>query len=122
VATLPDAKVHLLPLDTVVSVANEQTLFEAAREQGLNWPTACHGEGWCTLCYVAVVEGNEQLPLPSIAESEALSNLSEAVRSGLHPIRLACQIRPVVGLKVHKRGVGRDKSKSRILSEGKTDV
>lgn len=93
------------PKGVVVEVPRGQSVFEAAVEQGLRWPTTCEGMGTCHLCAMSVIEGAEHLEAAGPLEAEGLAAIVDTARKG--ELRLACQVRPAGDLVVFKRGVRR---------------
>jgi len=97
------ARVTVLPRGVTLAVGAGQSVYEAAVEQGVRWPTTCEGLGTCHLCYMSVVDGAEQLNPVEPFEAEGLADLVDTVGEG--QLRLACQVRPRGDLVVVKRGV-----------------
>ena len=95
--------VTVQPRGVVVVVSPGQTVYEAAVEQGVRWPTTCQGMGTCRLCFMSVIEGADDLDPVEPFEAEGLAAVLDPVRKG--PVRLACQVRPRTDLVVIKRGV-----------------
>lgn len=97
------ARVTVLPRGVVVDVPAGQSVYEAAVQQGVRWPTMCEGLGTCHLCYMTVVEGAEHLNPVEPFEAEGLVEIVDTEGEG--QLRLACQVRPEGDLVVVKRGV-----------------
>jgi ferredoxin len=95
--------VTVLPRGVTVTVGSGQSVYEAAVEQDVRWPTTCEGLGTCHLCYMSVVEGAEGLDPVESFEAEGLAEVIDTAGQG--PLRLACQVRPKRDLVVFKRGV-----------------
>lgn len=100
--------VTVQPSGLVFSADVGETVFAAARRNGLRWPTVCGGEGTCHTCAVEVLDGDSALAPPDDYELEQLDDIRAFAA---HPLRcrLACQARiaaprPVV---VHRTGVRR---------------
>ncbi|XVQ14972.1 2Fe-2S iron-sulfur cluster-binding protein [Spirillospora sp. CA-255316] len=103
---MPDPEavtVTVLPRGVTVSVDPGQSVYEAAVEQDVRWPTTCEGMGTCHLCFMSVIEGAEHLDPVEPYEAEGLAEVVD--RGGKGPLRLACQVRPRRDLVVFKRGV-----------------
>ena len=94
--------VTVLPRGAVVTVEAGQSVYEAAVQQGLRWPTMCEGLGTCHLCFMSVVEGAEHVNPVEPYEAEGLAELVDTDEGQL---RLACQTRPTGDIVVVKRGV-----------------
>ena len=96
------ATVTVLPRGAVFAVEAGQSVYEAAVQQGVPWPTMCEGQGTCHLCYMSVLEGTENLNPIEPYEAEGLVDIDD---TGEGQLRLACQVRPEGDLVVFKRGV-----------------
>jgi len=102
------AAVTVQPRGVTVLVSAGQSVYEAAVEQGVRWPTMCEGLGTCHLCFMVVVEGAEHLDPVEPFEAEGLADIVDTVDTvGGGQLRLACQVRPRGDLVVVKRGVRR---------------
>ncbi len=95
--------VTVQPKGIVLDVARGQSVYEAAVEQSVRWPTTCEGMGTCHMCFMSVIEGAEHLNSVEPFEAEGLEAVLDPVNEGT--LRLACQARPVGDLEVVKRGV-----------------
>ena len=102
--------VRVLPSGIDFSVAPDETVFEAARRQGILWPTVCGGAAECTKCFMTVLEGAEHL--------SSMGNTERAVLHQMRPRgnqaqleRLACCVRLTGDIEVHRRSVRRTISK-----------
>ena len=82
------AEVTFLPAGVVVTAASGESLFEAARRNGVAIATACVGQATCGLCRVKVVAGEHNLTDFGAAERRHLGNVYFITRQ-----RLACQAR-----------------------------
>nr|WP_279537774.1 2Fe-2S iron-sulfur cluster-binding protein [Amycolatopsis acidicola] len=69
-----------------------ESVFECAQRQGVRWPTTCHGQGSCHMCFMSVTAGAELLEGAGTWELEGLAELGE-VGSVPGVLRLACQTR-----------------------------
>jgi ferredoxin len=96
--------VTVLPLDVTVDVAETEPLMEAARRQGLWWPTVCGGDAECGTCWVIVAEGWEHCAEAGELERNRLALGMKAKESRA---RLACQLRVSGPVTVHRRSVRR---------------
>ncbi|RDI69946.1 ferredoxin Fer [Halopelagius longus] len=67
-----------------ITVEPNQSLLEAAEEQGFAWPYACRG-GACANCAVAVIDGEMEMDSSNILPSEMIAD----------GIRLSCLNGPV---------------------------
>lgn len=74
---------------TTVSVTKGTSLLEASLQANIPHAHVCGGRGRCSTCRVQILEGLEQLPPPSIEETELLLK----VNCG-NSVRLACRTRP----------------------------
>jgi 2Fe-2S ferredoxin len=97
------ATVTVLPRGVTVTVAPGQSVFEAAVQQDVQWPTTCEGMGTCRLCFMSLVEGDEHVNPVESFEAEGLEEVVDNAQRG--ELRLACQVRPSGDLVVFKRGV-----------------
>jgi ferredoxin len=89
------ARVTFEPVGVTIELADGQSMFEAARGEGLLLPTACVGRGTCGLCRVKILEGAEHLPPPNAVEKRHLGNTYFITR-----LRLSCQLQPAGDVKV----------------------
>lgn len=98
--------VRVLPAeDVVVEVDDGETLMAAAQRSGFRWPTVCHGEAQCQVCFVTAREGAISAPAPGPAEAQGLAVLAERLTFEPGTVRLACQFQPAADCTVYKRGV-----------------
>ncbi|RYF56335.1 MAG: (2Fe-2S)-binding protein [Comamonadaceae bacterium] len=95
--------VTVQPKGIVLDVASGQSVYEAAVEQHVRWPTTCEGLGTCRMCFMSVIGGAEHLNPIEAFEAEGLDAIVDPVKEGT--FRLACQTRPTGDLVVVKRGV-----------------
>lgn len=70
-----------------IDCAAGETVFVAARRQGVPIPTACVGRGTCGLCRVKVLAGEANLPPVSEIEKRHLGNTYFITK-----LRLSCQL------------------------------
>ncbi|CAI7979690.1 Ferredoxin [Frankia sp. Hr75.2] len=108
------ATVTVRPKNITFGVAPRQSVYEAAVQNGIRWPTTCEGLGTCHLCFMSVIEGADRINAVEPLEAEGLAEIVDTSREGT--LRLACQVRPDGDIVVVKRGVrelpGRPHSKS----------
>ncbi len=96
--------VRVEPLGVSIEVARGETLMAAAERQGYRWPTVCHGQALCTVCFI---EDSDAFEPPGQLELTGLELFAERSYYKGKALRLACQARPVVNTVVIKRGVRR---------------
>ena len=72
-----------------------QTLLEIIRAHSIAHASLCGGRGRCTTCRVRIDEGISELEKPSTLEQFALGRIGAAAN-----VRLACQTRPRVPIKI----------------------
>ncbi len=92
------------PRGIVVEVNEGETIMAAAERGGYHWPTLCHGDGTCSICWVEVTEGSDNLSAMRDNERETLDLLSPRLRA-TRTVRLACQARVGGDVTVRKPGV-----------------
>lgn len=97
-------RVVVEPAGHILDVPHGETLMQAAERAGYRWPTLCHGDGSCSICFVEVVSGGDGLSPPKPAELETLQFCNVPARCE-GPARLACQARVLGGVVVRKKGV-----------------
>ncbi len=61
-------------------------MFAAAKQHGVEIPTACVGKGTCGLCRIKIIEGEDTLPPYSEVEAKHLGNVYFVTKT-----RLSCQ-------------------------------
>jgi 2Fe-2S ferredoxin len=79
-------RVTFLPFGVTVECRDGETIFDAARRQGVLIPTACVGKATCGLCRVKIVHGAEHLPPINRDEQKHLGNTYFITK-----LRLSCQ-------------------------------
>ena len=87
-------EIQFQPLGKRVTVAPGTTVFEAARQAGIELTSACGGEGNCGQCQVVLLAGEANPPTP---DEEFLIRESDR-RNGY---RLACCLQVSSDLKIH---------------------
>jgi 2Fe-2S ferredoxin len=80
--------------------------MDAAIRLGYTWPTVCHGDGTCTICWIEVMTGDGSLSSIQDLERNALTQLPARIRND-RVVRLACQARVFGDAVVSKKGVRR---------------
>lgn len=85
-------------------VTEGETIMGAAERSGYRWPTLCHGDGTCSICWVEVTAGECHLSAVGDNERETLGLLSPRLRA-TRVVRLACQARVEGDVTVRKPGV-----------------
>lgn len=86
--------VWIEPAGLALDVKAGDTLFAAARDQGLSWPNACGGHGLCRLCWMDVSAGAENLAAPSAWERASLAALMPMITAEIktpETVRIACE-------------------------------
>lgn len=96
-------EILVLPARVRFSVDEGESVFLAARRNGIRWPTRCEGNAACRLCFF---ECDAEQPLSPIepVEAEALRSLPRPAHPG-ELIRLACQTRLLGDAVVSRVGV-----------------
>jgi 2Fe-2S ferredoxin len=98
--------VRVMPAAIEFEARADETIMEAAHNNGLYWPTTCGGQGTCTTCLSEVAGGSEYLS--EMGRSETKRLVEERGEAFLRkPVRLICQA-VVVGnglITVTKAGV-----------------
>ncbi len=85
-------RVTFLPMQVTIECAEGESIFDAARRQGVPIPTACAGKATCGLCRVKVMSGAEHLPPINRDEIKHLGNTYFITR-----LRLSCQAKVAGG-------------------------
>ena len=99
--------VHVEPSGLDVEVRGGQSIMAAAEEQGVAWPTVCHGLAECHTCFFEVVSGGDRLEPPNSLEEAALLQFAGRSWYDGKVIRLACQTRVRGPVRIRKPGVRR---------------
>ncbi len=100
----PVATVSVQPSNVQIDVRSGEPLMRAAERLGYHWPTICHGQAACTVCWIEVDDA-DAFELPGPLELKGLQLFDgRSFYSGKN-VRLACQARPVRDTTVTKRGV-----------------
>jgi adenylate cyclase len=80
----------------VVSAPVGMSVLEVSRMAHLPHQSACGGRGRCTTCRIQVLGTDGALPPPNAVEAEALARMQAP-----QCMRLACQLRPLVNIRVN---------------------
>jgi ferredoxin len=83
------AKVTIQPFGVTVDCPTNESVFAAARRNGVLVPTACAGKATCGLCRVKILAGAENLAPISAVETKHLGNTYFITK-----LRLSCQLYP----------------------------
>lgn len=67
-------KVKFVPLNRVVEIKSGETLFKAARVNGIPLGSSCRGDCVCGWCKVEIVEGMENLSQPEECEKKLMKS------------------------------------------------
>lgn len=89
------AEVRVEPAAMTVTLEPGESLLDAAFRAGWRWPSICHGNAECLVCWVQVIEGAENVVPPGPIERAALEVLAGRQANMAAPAagtRLACQI------------------------------
>lgn len=81
-------KVRFVPLDRVVELKTGETLFKAARVNGIPLGSSCRGDCVCGWCKVEIIEGMENLSSPDECEKKLMKSGSYEKNE-----RVACDTR-----------------------------
>jgi 2Fe-2S ferredoxin len=95
----PVHRARIEPYGIDLEVKDGQTIFRAANEAGLQWPTRCSGAHSCTMCTMIVDEGVENLSRPDEEEAFRIAPLARHLDISPIRLRMACAARvrgPVV--------------------------
>jgi ferredoxin len=98
--------VRVLPQEIELTVNEGETVMSAAERLGWQWPTLCHGQCECTVCWIEIIDGLGNVGPMQDDESDMLEDFALR-RSGSKKIRLACQTKVFGPVAVKKRGVTR---------------
>lgn len=88
------------PHDITIQVQVGATVLDAARAQGLFWPSTCGGKGQCTSCAMGVLAGHTNLSPITVKEQIQLASLATKRQHG--SLRLACQAQVFGDVTVYK--------------------
>ena len=96
--------VRVEPSKVQIDVRSGEPLMRAAERLGYHWPTTCHGQAECTLCWIEVDDA-DAFDRPGPLELKGLKLFEGRSFYAGKNIRLACQARPLRDTVVTKRGV-----------------
>jgi ferredoxin len=96
-----DARVRVEPGGYDIVVNAGESLLAAALRQGYRWPTLCHGVGECTICFVKMLAGADNVAPAEPAERDRLDECGRTDPD----VRLACQLEVRGPITVLKRGL-----------------
>lgn len=99
-------RIRVLPSDVSFEVADRESVYAAACRHGVRWPSICHGDAECGICYMVVREGSEHLSEKSKQESD---RLALGLKAKEPRARLACRTRLSGDVVVERRGVRGDR-------------
>jgi ferredoxin, 2Fe-2S len=105
------AQIRVVPSEVDFSAEPGTTVFAAAHDAGLRWPTVCGGQGSCHTCVMRVVEGAHNLSPVGTWEEEGLRELGLTDDTPEQPYRLACQAQVRGDVVVRKSGVRDNETK-----------
>ncbi len=100
----PVVTVLIKPSHVRVDVLSGEPLMRAAERLGYHWPTLCHGQAECTVCWIEVEDADAFEP-PGALELKGLKLFEGRSFYAGKNIRLACQVLPLADTAVTKRGV-----------------
>lgn len=90
------------PSEVSFDVADGESVYAAAVRQGVRWPSICHGDAECGICYMVVTGGAENLSDKSKQETD---RLALGLKAKEPRARLACRTRLTGDAVVERRGV-----------------
>ena len=106
----PVVTVLIKPSHVQVDVLRGEPLMRAAERLGYHWPTLCHGQAECTVCWIEV-EDADAFDRPGPLELKGLKLFEGRSFYAGKNIRLACQARPV-----RRHGGDQTRCQARIMS------
>jgi 2Fe-2S ferredoxin len=99
------AVIRVEPLGRDLECQADESVLQAAERAGYCWPTICHGDGDCKICWFTIEQGADSFPPPDDFEAEQLRSTPATRLVTNKVVRLACQARPHGDAVVTKRGV-----------------
>lgn len=81
-------RVKFVPLNREVEIKRGETLFKAARVNGIPLGSSCRGDCVCGWCKVEIVEGMDHLSQPSECEKKLMTRGNYGKKD-----RVACRTR-----------------------------
>lgn len=98
-------QVKVQPRNVVFMARHGESVFDAARRNGILWPTRCFGRGACRQCYFEIsASAMQALSALNDVEEEALRRGLTEPLPGLHT-RLGCQAKVLSDVEVIRAGV-----------------
>jgi ferredoxin, 2Fe-2S len=97
--------VRVVPQEIELIVDDGETVMGSAERLGWQWPTICHGQCECTVCWIEILDGVTNVGPMTDDEREMLQDFP--LRRPGKEVRLACQTRVHGPVVVKKRGVTR---------------
>lgn len=99
------ARVRVEPLGAEFEVGKYQTVFQAAGEAGIDWPTVCFGQARCTACAVTLLAGHQYAGPIGDEEAGVLAQMaSRRRRIAPRDVRLACRMTVSGDVRLEKKG------------------
>lgn len=95
-------RIRVSPSDVAFDVEEGESVYLAAVRKGIRWPSICHGDAECGICYMVVTEGAENLSEKSKQEAD---RLALGLKAKEPRARLACRTRLNGDAVVERRGV-----------------
>ena len=95
-------RVRVLPSQVVLEVHDGETVFQAAARLDVRWPSICHGDCECGVCFMVVQCGAEYLSDKSKIEAD---RLALGLKANDPAARLACRTKVDGDATVVRRGV-----------------
>ena len=87
--------IEFIPSGIKVTIAQGETILDAAIKAGLSFANACSGNGVCGGCRVRIIEGDKNLPEPSALEANVMQTYGYGPQD-----RAACLVKPTGDVKV----------------------
>lgn len=81
-------KVRFIPLNKTIEIRKGESIFKAARVNGIPLGSSCRGDCVCGWCKVEIVEGMENLSSPEECEKKLMKSGGYGKRE-----RVACRTR-----------------------------
>lgn len=81
------SQVHLQPLNKIITVGKEKTLYQQLKHQQIPIASSCGGEAVCGKCIVKVLSGCDQLPAPNLLELNLIKKFKLSSE-----YRISCQL------------------------------
>jgi len=99
-------RVRVEPCGAEFEIRAGQTVFQAAADAGLTWPTVCFGQARCTACALTVLAGHQNAEPIGSEEAGVLKQMaSRKRRTVLRDVRLGCRMTVSGDVVVEKKGV-----------------